>query len=460
MSESSGTLVSLGMALSLILGSAFVAYLAAIAIPFLRSRPGQPGDASGFDWHAFVPCRDEAAVIGDTLGRLRSQFPGMHLWLIDDASVDATAEVIRTEAAGDPHVHLVRRCLPEARTGKGEALNAAYLALNEWLPEGISPERVVVGVFDADGIPAPGCLEVIAADHLFGDPEVAAVQIEVRMGNRDDRSPVPGAGRLRNLAARTLVRMQDLEFRTTIPAMQLGRRITRTVALGGNGQFTRLSALRGISEPGGGPWRGSLLEDFELGLHLRLGGWQTAFTRDTWVDQEALWNARLLLTQRARWGQGSMQCMRYLPKVWRSSKLTTLGVLEISYCLFQPWMQLFGSVVYPVLIAMLALRYAAHPEVIGQFLEQGGWGLLAAYLVLSAIQFTLWGPLYWRKCERGVGFWRSLGWGMAYTVYIWLYCLATWRALVRLSNGRNGWAKTRRNAELGVGVAAVVVAER
>ncbi|MBV6696108.1 glycosyltransferase [Kitasatospora aureofaciens] len=444
------------MALSLILGSTFVAYLVTLVVPFLRSKPHPRGDAGAFDWHVFVPCLDEAAVIGDTLTRLRAEFPGMHLWVIDDESADATAAIIRAHQIEDPHVHLVARYAPHARTGKGDALNAAYRALCEWLPEGASADTVVVGVFDADGAPAPGCLEVIAAGHLFGDPEVAAVQIEVRMGNRTERRPMPDGGRLSNLLGRTLVRMQDLEFRTAIPAMQLSRRVTRTVALGGNGQFARLSALRDISEGDGGPWRGSLLEDYELGLRLTLAGRRSAFTRDTWVDQEGLWNVKQLLVQRSRWGQGAMQCMQYLPQIWRSPRLTTLGVLEISYCLLQPWLQLFGSVVYPVLIALLALRYAAHPAIIGQFLDSGGWGLLTAYLLFSVVQFTLWGPLYRAKCERGSGFWRSIGWGICYTVYTWLYCVATWRALARLVNGRDSWAKTRRNAELKAGAPVAV----
>src|SRR5690606_24282051 len=123
---------------------------------------------------------------------------------------------------------------------------------------------------------------------LFGAEDIAAVQVEVRMSNRDERRPYPGEDWLKNLAARTFVRMQDIEFRGPISAIQLSRRFTRTVNVGGNGQLARWSALAEISTEQG-PWRGALLEDFELGLHLLLGGWRNAYTPDAWVDQEALY---------------------------------------------------------------------------------------------------------------------------------------------------------------------------
>ncbi len=43
--------------------------------------------------------------------------------MIDDASDDETAAIVGRRADADPLVHLVRRQLPTARTGKGDALN-------------------------------------------------------------------------------------------------------------------------------------------------------------------------------------------------------------------------------------------------------------------------------------------------------------------------------------------------
>ncbi|WP_329494712.1 glycosyltransferase family 2 protein [Kitasatospora herbaricolor] len=446
MTDGKYALIDLAMALSLLFSLMFVCYVVFLVVPFVRHKPRPSGDAGDFQWHFFIPCRDEEAVIGDTLAYLRGHFPSTHLWVVDDDSDDATGAITAARQAADPYVHLVQRRRPEARTGKSEALNAAYRALVGWLPADAVLEQIVVGVFDADGHPEPGGLDVMAAGHLFGDPVVGAVQCEVRMRNRDERRPVPDGGRLRNLAARTLVRLQDLEFRTTTAAVQMARRHTRTVGMGGNGQFTRLSAMRAITEGGTGPWRGALLEDFELGLDLMLDGWRTAYTTDTSVDQEGLWSLRRLITQRTRWGQGNMQCTRYLARVWRSPKLSHSGVMEISYYLLLPWFQVFASLVFPVLLFWFA-RGMVRGD--GGFLADGGWGLCIG-AALGITQFAMWGPIYRWRCEREAGFWSSLGWGLAYAFYIYIFYVTAWRALARIVTGRGQWAKTRRNAELRV----------
>jgi tetratricopeptide (TPR) repeat protein len=106
-------------------------YLTTIMVPYALRKPDRPGDARGYDWHFFVPCRDERAVIGRTLNRPRETSPAGHVWVIDDDSEDGTDEVVAEVMARHERIHCVRRCpcRPNARTGKGSALNSAYLAL-------------------------------------------------------------------------------------------------------------------------------------------------------------------------------------------------------------------------------------------------------------------------------------------------------------------------------------------
>jgi 1,2-diacylglycerol 3-beta-glucosyltransferase len=443
--------VALAQAAGLIMSATFIIYVLIIAVPYARRRPGQAGEARTLGWHLFVPALNEEKVIGHTIDYLRQTLPEAHVWVIDDASEDQTGAIVASRAWRDPMVHVVSRAFPAARTGKGHALNAAYGQLRAWLPAGVRRDQLVVGVIDADGRPAPDCLDVCAGPGLFGDPEVGSVQIEVRMINRDDPRPLRNRGRLVNFAARVLVRMQDLEFRVPIAAIQTTRHYTGTVGLGGNGQFTRMSALDTLADADSGPWRGTLLEDYELSLHLTLSGHRNEFTQDTYVDQEALPDFRRFVRQRTRWGQGTMQCGVYLRQLWTSPYVSVLGALEATYYLLQPWMQIAGTIVYPLPIALFVSHWLAQPFTMESWVGSGGWMIMLLYLIGGAGPFVLWGPLYRRKCERRTGLVASVGLGFAYSLYVFIFYITSWRAFVRILRHRNEWFKTRRNAEFDSG---------
>ncbi|PKV95416.1 cellulose synthase/poly-beta-1,6-N-acetylglucosamine synthase-like glycosyltransferase [Amycolatopsis echigonensis] len=426
----------------------FIAYVCAIVVPFLGRKRAPAGSQADFSWHFFVPCRDEEAVIGDTVRRLRRTFPDPHVWVIDDDSRDATAQIVRSLASGespDPFVHLVSRRPPHARTGKGDALNSAYQQLATWLGRHEHWEKVIVGVVDADGVLAPDCLDVCAAGHLFGDSSVGAVQLEVRMLNR--HTPPSAGGRWQRWAALKLVQLQDMEFRTAISAVQHSRAYAGTVAMGGNGQFTRMSALRTIDRGTGQPWRGLLLEDYELGLHLLMAGWRTAATSDSYVSQEGLYSLRRFVTQRTRWGQGTMQCARYLPSIWRSSHFSELGVIEASYYLIQPWLQLIGAVVYPVPVALLLGAVIRDPAMLAGAASMRTVFLLLLFVAISTGPFVVWGIIYQFRCIGRPNLLAGIGYGLAFTLYVGLFYVTSLRAVYRMMRGRHGWAKTRRNAE-------------
>ncbi|MGW2475632.1 glycosyltransferase [Streptomyces sp. NPDC001665] len=101
----------------------FLLYWAGARRAYARRRPSRTGDPAAFTWHFFVPCRDEEAVIETTVTRLRADFPGGYVWVIDDASEDRTGSIVGALAARHERVHLVSRRLPDDRNGKGAALN-------------------------------------------------------------------------------------------------------------------------------------------------------------------------------------------------------------------------------------------------------------------------------------------------------------------------------------------------
>lgn len=448
-------LLATTQAFALTISVAFLVYVAVIIVPFLRRSPMPVGDPQPYEWHFFVPCRDEETVVAGTIRYLRATFPYAHVWIVDDHSDDDTANRVRALMAEDgEYLHLVERRRPDARTGKGAALNAAYRALLDWRGNHADAQQAVVCVVDADGRPAPNCLAVCAGAHLFGDPEIGAVQLDVWMHNRDAQQP--GRWWFTRRFGRRLVRLQDLEFRAAIAAIQTSRRYTGTISMGGNGQLTRLSALRTIAGPDRRPWRGSLLEDFELGVHLLTSGWRTAFTTDSHVSQEGLYSLRRFLTQRTRWGQGTMQCGRYLKLIWDSPHLSTLGAAELMYYLAQPWLQLFGSLLYPIPFLMLIGTMLGNPVATWHWITDGAWILFAIYGGFGLAPFVIWGPIYERLTRGRWNLIRGIGNGLAYAVYIYTFYITSWRALIRLVRGRNGWSKTRRNAEHAYGEAVAL----
>lgn len=440
--------VALAHTISLFLSVAFITYLSVIVVPFLRRQARPSGDGNNFSWHLLVPACDEEAVIGDTVAYLREQFPAAHLWVVDDASEDATADIVARLAARDDHVRLVRRRRPQARVGKGAALNDGFGVLDGWLAPDVDRRRVIVGVVDADGRPGASCLDVCAGPELFGDPRVGAVQIDVRMSNRDDPMPRPGRGRWTNAASRALVRMQDIDFRAGISAIQGARRKTGSVCMGGNGQFSRLSALDDVIAQGGGPWRGSLLEDFEIGVHVLMAGWRTEFTADAWVDQEAPVHFGRFVHQRTRWAHGAMQCGRYVPDLWRAPAITNIGAIELLYYLAQPWLNMVGTIVFPIPMAVFFGNAIRNPEGMRQYLlADGGWALVLLYLVFGVGAFAMWGFAYRRKCEPTATRRQALLWGLGFWIYSYGVYAIVWRAVWRIAHKQNAWVKTRRNAE-------------
>ena len=375
-----------------------------------------------------VPALNEERVVGNTVNAaLTLGGPGdtlARVVVVDDGSDDRTPEVLA--GLDHPRLHVLRRELPAARQGKGEALNAAYRWISErTAEEGVDPHDVVIGIIDGDGQGSRNIL--LEVSRMMRDPRIGAVQVQVRIRNRD----------------RLLGAVQDLEFGAIVNACQSLRDTLDTVGLGGNGQFTRLSALQRL---GGAPWSACLVEDLELGLRLHLGGVGVRYTSRACVTQQAVVDVRRLARQRTRWAQGNIQCARYLWPLVRSRHVSRTALAEILHYLVSPWLNALITAVIGVGVLVAAGGLAAGRP----FAYLSTWGELAqtgaVTLAVTLFPGFLWAFVH-RHRLRDERLRRLFLAAAVYPAFLLLGLVATFRAIVRQAQGRQAWAKTERLTE-------------
>ena len=382
--------------------------------------------------YAFViPCLNEEAVIGSTLDSLLA-LEGEHVILVvDDGSDDRTGEIA---SSYDPkRVQVLRRELPQARNGKGHALNAAIRRLRSSdLIGGRPHDQVVVSVFDADGRIGPEALDGVGS--YFRDPQSGAVQIGVEM---------------RNASTNLLARLQDMEFTVFTEIFQRARARLGSVGLGGNGQFVRLTALESLGED---PWTECLTEDLDLGVRLIVKGWKNHYCPTVAVNQQAVTSVRRWLRQRARWFQGHLQCLRLLPTIIRSS-LPMRSVTDMVWYLTLPIAVLLTPIAGLPVMAMVLVLFAMSPLDAARYaLADHGIPLLAVY-VLSFGQSYLAAYVYWMRGRVSLG--RAIVLAHGFEIYSHLWLIAGWWAIWNVLRRKRGWAKTARVAETAVEPSAV-----
>uniref|UniRef100_A0AAU2VAT5 Glycosyltransferase n=1 Tax=Streptomyces sp. NBC_00003 TaxID=2903608 RepID=A0AAU2VAT5_9ACTN len=389
---------------------------------FLLSRRRVPRDRGPRQERLYVfllACLNEERVLGESLTRIIALPAGNFLALvIDDASDDRTADIAR--AAGPDRVRLLRRELPDARLGKGAALNDGVRFLNEsGLLAGHDPDNVILCVVDADG--RLDAHVVQSVDPFFDDPRTGATQICVRMYNRRQG---------------LLARLQDMEFVVYGDVFQSARRFIGSVGMGGNGQFMRLSALNSLG--GEGPWSHSLTEDLDLGVRLIANGWNTQHCTTASVSQQAVLDLGHLIRQRSRWFQGHLQSAGLVPLILRD--VPTRAALDLLYHLSSPVLILLTSLLpASFLVAMVSTAVASAEA--GRALVSPMW-LLGPYL-LSFIAAYAYGLVYFKR-ERDLGLVRSVLIAHVFVLYGYIWFAAGWWGLWRMATGQRTWLKTAR----------------
>ncbi|MDO4899619.1 glycosyltransferase family 2 protein [Actinomyces sp.] len=417
---STAALVMVAVALTYLLALACAAYTLAGRRNRGRGRSLQPHTPMTGPMQIVIlmPCLNEEAVIGPSVERLLAEpDPGLFILVIDDGSDDATSEIVR--AIGDPRVGLLRREPPNARKGKGEALNHAVGIVRRRYRDA-DPERVIVGVVDADGHLDPSAWSIVR--RAFRADAVGAVQLGVRISNRHDS---------------LLARMQDIEFVTFTSIFQQARRRLGSVGMGGNAQFVRLAALDAL---GNDPWTRSLTEDFDLGIRLNATRWANEYRGEAAVHQEGVTSLRRLVRQRTRWFQGNLQARGLLGFI--AQRLRGSARADTLWQVLSPYLLIVGSLLTVSFALMLCLCL---DNVLHGVPQSWSW-VPVAYLLAFGPSY-LYAFVYWRYVRKeGTGPLRCIAWCHVFVAYGLLSGVYGWRALVREMLGRSGWAKTAREA--------------
>ena len=258
-----------------------------------------------------IPSFNEEKVIERTIhGALDSDYPNLHVVVIDDGSTDRTLEVAR-EAFRKEVAEGRVVILTKPNSGKADALNFGL--------EHIGDAEIFVGI-DADTIIAPDAITRLVPHFL--NPKVGAVAGNAKVGNR----------------VNLWTRWQALEY---ITSQNFERRALNTmgavsVVPGAIGAW-RVNAVRDA----GGFHVDTVAEDADLTMALLRDGYRVEYEDQALAFTEAPTNANGLMRQRFRWSFGILQA------VWKHRDVfARKGVLG--------WVALPNILIFQILLPLVS----------------------------------------------------------------------------------------------------------
>jgi cellulose synthase/poly-beta-1,6-N-acetylglucosamine synthase-like glycosyltransferase len=253
-----------------------------------------------------IPAHNEGLVITHTLeALLKMEYPvdSLEILVINDGSMDDTAEQVEAVAARDSRVRLFNVPREFAARGKSEALNRGLAECR----------HNVIGIFDADNLPESDSL-IHLARQLVANPSLGAVIGKFRCINKK-----------KNLLTR-FINLECLAFQWIV---QAGRwKLLRMSTLPG----TNYLIHRHILEELGGWDAKALTEDAEMSIRIYQAGYLIKFVpyAVTWEQEPE--TLRVWLKQRTRWARGNNYVIeKYFTRVFKI-KPRVVG-LELFYAM-------------------------------------------------------------------------------------------------------------------------------
>lgn len=357
-----------------------------------------------------VPAYNEEKVIVKTIKSiLRSNYPKLKVFVVDDGSVDRTFGVLKENFFNVKNVKIFR----EKNHGKAESLNHA---INKTISE-------IIITMDADTLIKPDAITKLVRH--FINPKVGAVAGNAKVGNNKN----------------ILTCMQTIEY---ITAQSLDRRAfdvvnSITVVPGAIGAWRREAVIKNH-----GFQNDTLAEDADLTLSLLKQGYSIKYEPRAIALTEVPETLGDFLRQRFRWSLGTLQVgWKYRNTLFRK-KYTNLGFLAVpNILIFQilfSILALIMDLIFIVTIMFAVFQYKQHP------LEYSWSNLINLSLyyglfILLDFLTTLFAFLIDKKNNKRLLFLVFLQ-RFFYRQLIYYTC---WKALIIAINGNLvGWEKIIR----------------
>ena len=272
-----------------------------------RARPlATRGPVKPPPYGVLIPAHDEAGTIQATIDAVRGQLPPQgRLLVVADNCSDGTAAEARAAGA-----EVVERSNLHLR-GKGHAL---AFGVAHWSSD---PPEVVV-ILDADCIPAPGALDLLAA--------AAASSADRPVQGLYLMSARPGSS-LR-------VRMAAFAWAVRNQVRPLGmHRLGLPCQLMGSGMAFPWACIAAVDLASG-----HLTEDLQLGVELAAAGRPPRFCPDARVESWFPEQQAALNSQRTRWEHGHLSMLlAAMPSLlWRGARTGNAGALALALDLCVP----------------------------------------------------------------------------------------------------------------------------
>ncbi len=363
------------------------------------------------DFFVLVPALNERSTIKSTIQLLLEDLKALPvkttLVVIDDASDDGTGDILRSLNYRD--LKIISRHLPDARKGKGLALDSALVWINLL---NLSPNRTIVGVIDADSSPNPTVLKDIY--HGFTHSHYDLVQTGIQIVHQKT----------------FLLKMQSFEFQCANYLAQVIRTDWGSGIASGNGQFMTLKMTNEVQ------WGTSLLEDLQFSLKGLFKGYRGLFLSKTFMPQQGLTSYKALVRQRTRWSQGGFECLfQYGRKIWKSHNIPSILKTDLLVFMLIPFLALFISAESFLATATMLVLIFIHPgTTISVVLVLVVTSALITALMLKNAEKLQDKPIYNKKEELAITFGNL--------IYIWVLTPVLYLAFVWMLVGRNNWTKT------------------